>query len=62
MIIVRQSLPRGSKDNHKFLSDSTAQKAKENAPTMSKKTTRKNYRCLVFFGTSEDSTKISNTL
>ncbi|KAF8108790.1 hypothetical protein N665_0104s0105 [Sinapis alba] len=28
-VIPRQSLPRGSKDNHKFLSDSSALKAKE---------------------------------
>ncbi|KAG2326666.1 hypothetical protein Bca52824_009394 [Brassica carinata] len=37
VIIVRQSLPRGSKDKHKFLSDITAQKAKEAAPALSKK-------------------------
>lgn len=43
VIIVRQSLPRGSKDKHKFLSDITAQKAKEAAPALSKKSTRKTY-------------------
>ena len=42
-IIVRQSLPRDSKDKHRFLSDPSAQKAKEGAPlASSKKSTRKN--------------------
>lgn len=41
--IARQSLPRGSKDKHKFLSDSAALKAKEFAPAQSKKMSRKKY-------------------
>lgn len=41
--IARQSLPRVSKDKHKFLSESAALKAKETAPAQSKKTNRKKY-------------------
>ncbi|KAF8053998.1 hypothetical protein N665_1356s0002 [Sinapis alba] len=44
VIIPRQSLPRGSKDNHKFLSDSTAQKAKEDdSLPLNKKKPRSNH-------------------
>lgn len=43
VVIKRQSLPRDSKDKHKFLSDSTAQKAKEAPPASSKKSTRKHH-------------------
>lgn len=43
VIIIRQSLPRDSKDKHKFLYDSNAQKAKEAPPASSKKSTRKHH-------------------
>lgn len=44
VIIMRQTLPRGSKDKHKFLSDPNAQKAKEAAPqASSKKSTHKHH-------------------
>lgn len=43
VVIKRQSLPRDSKDKHKFLSDSTAQRAKESPPALSKKSTRKHH-------------------
>lgn len=44
VVIMRQSLPRDSKNKHKFVSDPTAQKAKETAPLASiKKLTRKHH-------------------
>lgn len=35
-VIAQQSLPRDSKDNHRYLSDSAALKAKDNAPAQRK--------------------------
>lgn len=44
VVIPRQSLPRESKDKHKFLSDSTAQKAKEGSSLpLNKKNSRNNH-------------------
>ena len=43
VVIMRQSLPRDSKDKHKFLSDLNAQKAKEAPSASSKKSTRKHH-------------------
>ena len=43
VVIMRQSQPRDLKDKHRFLSDSTAQKAKEAPPASSKKLTRKHH-------------------
>ncbi|KAF8107533.1 hypothetical protein N665_0119s0002 [Sinapis alba] len=43
VVIPRQSLPRGSKDNHKFLGDGSVQKAQDVGPSgLNKKKSRKN--------------------
>lgn len=39
-VILRQSLPRGSKDNHRYLTDTKVQKAKE-TPALNKTSSRK---------------------
>lgn len=43
-VILRQSLPRGSKDNHRYLTDIKVQKAKEMAtPALNKTSSRKSH-------------------